>query len=354
MTRLGGKVAVITGAARGIGRATLEVFLAEGARVVATDLDGTTLAEVAGDALTVVGDVSVEDDARAMIEAAVSTYGRIDVLVANAGVIPLSTIDQTSPADWDHVMAADGRGMFLTCTFAIEHMARQGSGSIVLLSSISGQRGQVGQAAYGPAKYVATGLTHHLAVEWASRGIRVNAVAPGTIRTDAVVRLLETPEGRRTSRRSRAATRSAVSGSRARWPRRSSSWPPTPPRSSPAPCCRSTGGTSPSRPVLGLGQSSSAWSSARMLAGWNRPASTTTETSARPIATGSVSPSRKFQARPSWISWASSTGPRAHAALRVSCKPQKTSSAPYAAKNTAVVTPMVTRPGLTLISSSSP
>jgi len=195
VTRLSGKVAVITGAARGIGRATLEVFLAEGARVVATDLDGTTLAEVAGDALTVVGDVSVEDDARAMIEAAVSTYGRIDVLVANAGVIPLSTIDQTSAADWDHVMAVDGRGMFLTCKFAIEHMARQGSGSIVLLSSISGQRGQVGQAAYGPAKYVATGLTHHLAVEWAARGIRVNAVAPGTIRTDAVVSLLETPEG---------------------------------------------------------------------------------------------------------------------------------------------------------------
>jgi NAD(P)-dependent dehydrogenase (short-subunit alcohol dehydrogenase family) len=195
VTRLRGKVAVITGAARGIGRATLEVFLAEGARVVATDLDATTLAEVAGDAVTVVGDVSIEDDARAMIEAAVSTYGRIDVLVANAGVIPLSTIDQTSAADWDHVMAVDGRGMFLTCKYAIEHMARQGSGSIVLLSSISGQRGQVGQAAYGPAKYVATGLTHHLAVEWAARGIRVNAVAPGTIRTDAVVSLLETPEG---------------------------------------------------------------------------------------------------------------------------------------------------------------
>ncbi len=194
--RLSGKVAVITGAARGIGRATLEVFLAEGASVVATDLDGTTLAEVAGDAVTVVGDVSDEGDARAMIEAAVSAYGRLDVLVANAGVIPLSTIDQTSVADWDHVMAVDGRGMFLTCKFAIEQMAGQGSGAIVLLSSISGQRGQVGQAAYGPAKYVATGLTHHLAVEWAARGIRVNAVAPGTIRTDAVVALQDTAEGR--------------------------------------------------------------------------------------------------------------------------------------------------------------
>ena len=195
MTRLSGKVAVITGAARGIGRATLEVFLAEGAQVVATDLDGTTLAEVEGHVTTVVGDVSDEDDARAMIDAAVSAYGRIDVLVANAGVIPLSTVDQTSVADWDHVMAVDGRGMFLTCKFAIAHMARQGSGSIVLLSSISGMRGQVGQAAYGPAKYVATGLTHHLAIEWAARGIRVNAVAPGTIRTDAVVALLDTPEG---------------------------------------------------------------------------------------------------------------------------------------------------------------
>ena len=197
--RLDGKVAVITGAARGIGRATLEVFVAEGARVVATDLDGAALDDtaraVSSDVVTVAGDVSVEDDARAMVEAAVSSFGRVDVLVANAGVIPLSTIDQTSVAEWDHVMAVDGRGMFLTCKFAIEHMSRQGSGAIVLLSSISGQRGQVGQAAYGPAKYVATGLTHHLAIEWASRGIRVNAVAPGTIRTDAVVALLETPEG---------------------------------------------------------------------------------------------------------------------------------------------------------------
>ena len=197
--RLDGKVAVVTGAARGIGRATVEVFLAEGARVVATDLDASALADTAraldGDIVTVAGDVSVEDDARAMVDAAVSSFGRLDVLVGNAGVIPLSTIDQTSVADWDHVMAVDGRGLFLTCKYAIEQMAEQGSGAIVLLSSISGMRGQIGQAAYGPAKYVATGLTHHLAIEWAARGIRVNAVAPGTIRTDAVVALLETPEG---------------------------------------------------------------------------------------------------------------------------------------------------------------
>jgi NAD(P)-dependent dehydrogenase (short-subunit alcohol dehydrogenase family) len=194
--RLQDKVAVVTGAARGIGRATVEVFLGEGAQVVATDIDEAALGDLDERVVAVGGDVSVEDDARAMIQAAVDSFGRIDVLVANAGVIPLSTIDQTSVADWDHVMAVDGRGMFLTCKFAIEHMAAQGSGSIVLLSSISGQRGQVGQAAYGPAKYVATGLTHHLAIEWASKGIRVNAVAPGTIRTDAVVALLETDQGK--------------------------------------------------------------------------------------------------------------------------------------------------------------
>jgi NAD(P)-dependent dehydrogenase (short-subunit alcohol dehydrogenase family) len=194
--RLQDKVAVVTGAARGIGRATVEVFLDEGALVVATDIDEVALGDLGERVVAVGGDVSLEDDARAMIQAAVDSFGRIDVLVANAGVIPLSTIDQTSVADWDHVMAVDGRGMFLTCKFAIEHMAAQGSGSIVLLSSISGQRGQVGQAAYGPAKYVATGLTHHLAIEWASKGIRVNAVAPGTIRTDAVVALLETDQGK--------------------------------------------------------------------------------------------------------------------------------------------------------------
>ena len=197
------KVAVVTGAARGIGRATLEVFLEEGARVVATDIDGDALSRTAAATgsgtdrlVTVVGDVSVEADAEAMIEAATRAWGRLDCLVANAGVIPLSTIDETTVADWDYVMSVDGRGMFLTCRAALRVMAEQGSGSIVNLSSISGMAGQAGQAAYGPAKFVATGITKHLAVEWAARGIRVNAVAPGTIRTDAVEALLRTESGR--------------------------------------------------------------------------------------------------------------------------------------------------------------
>ncbi|MFC7671986.1 SDR family NAD(P)-dependent oxidoreductase [Mycolicibacterium sp. GCM10028919] len=144
---------------------------------------------------TVVGDVSVEEDARRMIAAAADRFGRLDVLVANAGVIPLGDVMEMTTADWDQVMAVDGRGMFLTCKFAIEAMLGTGGGAIVCLSSISGMAGQKRQAAYGPAKFVATGLTMHLAVEWADRGIRVNAVAPGTIQTEAVARLREEPSG---------------------------------------------------------------------------------------------------------------------------------------------------------------
>ena len=119
----------------------------------------------------------------------------IDVLIANAGVIPLGTILETAPEDWDRVMDVDARGMFLTCKYAITEMVRQRRGSIVCLSSISGMAGQRGQAAYGPAKFVATGLTRHLAVEWAEHGIRVNAVAPGTINTERVQRLPDEPGG---------------------------------------------------------------------------------------------------------------------------------------------------------------
>jgi NAD(P)-dependent dehydrogenase (short-subunit alcohol dehydrogenase family) len=202
MPRLLGKSAVITGAANGIGRATAEAFAVEGARIVATDIDADGLKLLRQDleakgaeCVTVAGDVSDPDDAQRMIEAAVEHFGRIDILVANAGVIPLRTIVEATPADWDHVMSVDGRGMFLTCKYAIEAMLETGGGSIVCLSSISGVAGQARQSTYGPAKFAASGLTMHLAVEWAARGIRVNAVAPGTIRTEAVRRLPEQPGG---------------------------------------------------------------------------------------------------------------------------------------------------------------
>ncbi|MEV7564350.1 SDR family NAD(P)-dependent oxidoreductase [Streptomyces tanashiensis] len=192
--RLADRVCVITGAASGIGRATAERFLREGARVVAADLDGERLASLDGVA-PVVGDVSREEDARRMITTAVDRFGRLDVLVANAGVIPLLSVTEAEPSDFDRVMAVDGRGMFLTCKYAIEAMLVSGGGAIVCTSSISGVAGQARQAVYGPAKFVATGLTKHLAVEWAEHGIRVNAVAPGTIETERVAAARVEPGG---------------------------------------------------------------------------------------------------------------------------------------------------------------
>jgi NAD(P)-dependent dehydrogenase (short-subunit alcohol dehydrogenase family) len=195
LNRLGGKTAVVTGAAKGIGRATAELFAREGAKLVIDDVDeaglrdiGDQLSGEGAEVVSVVGDVSDVDDAKGMIGAAVESFGRVDVLVANAGVIPLNNIVDATPEDWDHVMAVDGRGMFLTCKYAIEAMLEQENpgGSIVCLSSISGMAGQADQSTYGPAKFVASGITKHLAVEWAARGIRVNAVAPGTIATEAV------------------------------------------------------------------------------------------------------------------------------------------------------------------------
>jgi NAD(P)-dependent dehydrogenase (short-subunit alcohol dehydrogenase family) len=200
--RLDGKSCVITGAANGIGRATAELFAREGARLVVTDVDGEALAklqsELSGPGAAIeamTGDVSDPAAARRMIAAAVDAYGRLDVLVANAGVIPFGEITEVGAEDFDHVMAIDGRGMFLTCKYAIEAMLPKGGGAIVCLSSISGLAGQRGQSTYGPAKFVASGLAMHLGVEWAGRGIRINAVAPGTIRTERVRKLAGEPGG---------------------------------------------------------------------------------------------------------------------------------------------------------------
>jgi NAD(P)-dependent dehydrogenase (short-subunit alcohol dehydrogenase family) len=200
--RLLGKSAVVTGAAAGIGRATAELFAREGARLVVADIntDGLatlrdSLANVTDDVAVVTADVSKPEDVRRMIDVAVDQYGRLDIAVANAGIIPLASIVEATLDDWEAVMAIDGRGMFLTCKYAIEQMLINGGGSIVCLSSISGMAGQARQSTYGPAKFVASGLTKHLAIEWASQGIRVNAVAPGTINTERVQQLPNEPGG---------------------------------------------------------------------------------------------------------------------------------------------------------------
>lgn len=199
--RMNGKSVLVTGAALGIGHATAIKFAEEGAKLIIQDIqDGPIIAlqdelrERGADVHAVIGDVSRVEDCQAMVRAAIDAHGRLDVVVANAGIIPLGDVIESTVEDWDHVMSIDGRGMFLTCKFAIEAMLETG-GSIVCLSSISGMEGQKRQSTYGPAKFVASGITKHLAVEWADRGIRVNAVAPGTINTERVQRLPDEPGG---------------------------------------------------------------------------------------------------------------------------------------------------------------
>ncbi len=200
--RIAGKIAVITGAALGIGRATAERFAQEGARLVVNDINEPALASltdelkaIGTEVVAVVGDVAEDADVQRIIQTAVDTYGKLDILVANAGIIPLSDILESTGDDFDKVMSIDGRGMFLSCKYAITSMLETGGGSIVCTSSISGLAGQARQAVYGPAKYVATGLTKHLAIEWAGRGIRINAVAPGTIWTERVKEVRDEPGG---------------------------------------------------------------------------------------------------------------------------------------------------------------
>ena len=198
--RLASKSAVITGAASGIGRATAERFAAEGALLLLNDVEPVGLAAVV-DLLKsrgarvhgVPGDVSQEAAVRQIIDSAVQLYGGLDILVANAGVIPEADLASATTEVWDRTMAVNGRGMFLCCKYAAAAMVARGGGAIVCLSSISAFAGQPGQAIYGPAKFVASGLTKHLAIDLAGKGVRVNAVAPGTIDTPAVKKM--SPEG---------------------------------------------------------------------------------------------------------------------------------------------------------------
>src|SRR5258705_1225843 len=185
--RLHGKSAVITGAAFGIGRATAELFAREGARLTVTDIQGGPLLALADELRqggaeieTVVGDVSVEEDARRMIGAAADRFGRLDVLVANAGIIPLGDATEVTAADWDDVMAIDGRGMFLTCKFAIEAMVPTGGGAIRCPSPISGLAGQKRHAAHGSAQVLAPGPTQPPPGQGAHRRRRGHRPVPRT------------------------------------------------------------------------------------------------------------------------------------------------------------------------------
>lgn len=189
---LEGKVAVVTGASRGIGRAIAEELARRGARVVvnynrneeaAAGVVASIRAE-GGEAIAVQADVSDSTQAQALIQATLESYGRIDILVNNAGVTRDQVILLMKEEDWDTVIRVDLKSLFNTCKAAARPMIRQRYGRIINISSVVGIAGQGGQTNYAAAKAGVIGFTKSLAKELGPRGITVNAVAPGLIPTD--------------------------------------------------------------------------------------------------------------------------------------------------------------------------
>lgn len=185
---LAGKVAIVTGAAGGIGLACCRALVGEGASVVVADLDGAAAAARAGDlGATCVGvgvDVSNAEDAQRLVDAAVSTFGRLDVLVTCAGVFHATPIDEISAAEWDSVQAVNLKGTFLVAQAALEVMISQGSGRIVTVASLAGQTGGIGAgASYAASKAGVVALTKSIARFAGPHGITANCVNPGLIET---------------------------------------------------------------------------------------------------------------------------------------------------------------------------
>jgi NAD(P)-dependent dehydrogenase (short-subunit alcohol dehydrogenase family) len=191
MTDFHGKVAIVTGAAGGVGSAVTRQLVERGASVVAVDV-APSVAELESDAVVAVrGDVSIASTAEQAVETAVTRFGRLDVLVNNAGHIIWKSIVETTEEDWDLVMAVNVKSMFLHARAAIPVMERQGGGAIVNTASISGVVGLPGQTAYCTSKGAVVQLTRQLAIDHAAAGIRVNAVAPGAIDTPFVQNLIQ-------------------------------------------------------------------------------------------------------------------------------------------------------------------
>jgi len=191
--RLQDKVAIITGGANGLGKATAQLFHGEGAKVVVADILAVPGEDVArgirdegGQAVFVEADVTRESDARRMVDTAVSEFGQLDIMMCNQGVQIEKTLPETTEEEWDKVMNVNLKGSFLCAKHALLQMQKQGSGNIIMISSLSGLVSNPSQASYNASKHGIIGLAKCIAQDHALEGIRANVVCPGSMKDTAM------------------------------------------------------------------------------------------------------------------------------------------------------------------------